>query len=416
MNNIFHSIIGTYCFYNDSQLTLKCDETNLSSITGYSIDEITNNFKSQMFFMIHPEDRPFFIQSLNEQLLVDNHIDISCRIQCKDGTDALTLNKIKHIITEDGNDIFYGVMIDISKYIEQQSSFNKSVNQYQHIFSQPDNVTFEVDLSTDTISFSKNWDKLFGFTPKLHRFLATLPANSHIHPADIPVLLQNMRDIKSGTAYCSMDIRIRTGNQFIWCGLRASAVRDEHGVLKKIVGVLSNIDNEKKETSALHEKAEYDSLTQLLNRATAEQHIIEYLNSYPNGAHCALMIIDLDNFKQINDSFGHMFGDKVLLKAAEIIKRSFRNRDLVARIGGDEFLILMKDITNQKLIKERCVQILSAFNSLLSDEQTGCEISCSIGVAISPDYATSYEQLFEFADEAMYLAKKQGKNGYAINI
>lgn len=414
MNHIFHSLVGTYCFYNDNQLTLKCDETNLSPVTGYSIDEIDNIFKSQMLPIIHPDDRLFFIQSLNEQLLTDENIDITCRILHKDGHIALIQNKIQHILTSDNKDIFYGVMMDISKYKKQQTNYDKSMEQYQLILSQTGHVTFEIDLDTDTVSFSENWNKLFGFTPRLSRFLETLPLNSHIHPADIPLLLQNMRDIKSGAAYRSMDIRLKTAIHFVWFCLRAVAVRDEHGELRKIIGILFNIENEKKETSALHKKAENDSLTQLLNRETAQQHTIEYLNCYPNGASCALMIIDLDNFKQINDSYGHMFGDKVLLKAAKAITKSFRNRDLVARIGGDEFMVLMKDISNQDLIKERCTQLLSAFNSLLSDEQTECEISCSIGVALSPDHATNYIQLFEFADEAMYQAKKQGKNNYAF--
>lgn len=414
MNNIFCSLVGTYCFYNDSQLTLKCDETNLSSITGYSIDEIANTFKSQMLFMIHPEDRLFFTQSLNEHLMTDDCMDITCRIQRKDGTHSLTLNKIRHIVTDNNADLFYGVMMDVSKSKENHPPHDKSLEQYQLILSKTDNVTFEIDLDTDTVSFSENWNKLFGFTPNPHHFLATLPANSHIHPADIPQLLQNMRDMKSKTAYCSMDLRIRTGCQFLWFCMRAVAVRDEHGKLRKIVGILLNIDNEKKETLALHKKAEYDSLTQLLNRETANQHTIEYLNSYPNGAHCALMIIDLDNFKQINDSYGHMFGDKVLIKAAEAIKKSFRDRDLVARIGGDEFMVLMKGITNPEIIKKRCTQILTAFHSLLSDEQIVYNFSCSIGVALSPEHAVNYSQLFEFADEAMYQVKKHGKNNYSI--
>lgn len=414
MKTIFHSLVGTYCFYNDSQLTLKCDETNLSSVTGYSIEDIANHFNCQMISMLHPEDRLFFIQSLNEQFLTGDCIDITCRIQHKTGNFSLIHNKIQHMVNENHEDIFYGVMMDISKYKEMQENVNKSVEQYQLILSQTDNVTFEIDLDTDTVSFSENWNKLFGFIPRPHRFLETLPANSHIHPADIPMLLQNIRNLKSGTAYSSMDIRLRAGNQFVWYCLRAVAVRDEYGELKQIVGILLNINNEKKDTSALYKKAECDSLTQLLNKETAQQHTVEYLNSYPNGARCALIIIDLDNFKQVNDSYGHLFGDKVLLKAADAIKKSFRNRDLVARIGGDEFMVLMKDITNQEIIKERCTEILSSFHSLLSDEQIQCEISCSIGIAISPDHATSYDQLFEFADEAMYQAKKQGKQNYAV--
>ena len=164
MNNIFHSLVGTYCFSNDRQLTLKCDETNLSSVTGYSIDEITNVFESKLLFLIHPEDRLFFIQSLNEQLLTTDNIDITCRILHLDGSIALTLNKIRHIVTVDNIEYFYGVMIDISKHKEQENNLNKSLAQYQLVLSQTDNVTFEIDLDTDTVSFSENWNKLFGFS------------------------------------------------------------------------------------------------------------------------------------------------------------------------------------------------------------------------------------------------------------
>ena len=109
-----------------------------------------------------------------------------------------------------------------------------------------------------------------------------------------------------------------------------------------------------------------------------------------------------------------MFGDKVIQATAEAIKSSFRSRDIVSRIGGDEFMVLMKDIANIDLIKDRCVQLLNALSNCTFDDNTEYHVHCSIGVALSPYHATTYEKLFKFADEALYNTKGQGKNTYTI--
>lgn len=414
MDKIFHSLVGTYCFQHDEFLTLDIDKTDLSSTSGYQTNEIDKKFQNGLLWMILPEDRPLFFQSLNEQLLQGDDIELTFRIRHKNGREVLTMNKIHHVVSEDETDLFFGVMMDISSLKDMKVTIDKSMEQYQIILSQTENVTFELDMAADTITFSERWKELFGYTPKTSNFIATLPANPHIHPGDIPLLLQNLSALKSGTSYRSMDIRISTGGQFTWFCLRATAFHNEQGKLEKVVGILLNIDEEKKESSALQAKAECDSLTKLLNKATSKKQAEDYLNSFPNGAYCALMIIDLDDFKQVNDRYGHMFGDKVLLKASEAIKKSFRSRDLVARIGGDEFMVLMKDIYNRNLIEERCEQMLASFQTLLVGEEINHTTSCSIGVALSPHHGTTFDELFKCADEAMYDAKKQGKNHYAI--
>ena len=109
-----------------------------------------------------------------------------------------------------------------------------------------------------------------------------------------------------------------------------------------------------------------------------------------------------------------MFGDTVLLKGAQAIKTFFRDRDIVARFGGDEFMVLMKDISNQDLVKDRCEKMINYFQELLEEENIKGVTGFSIGVALSPDHATSYEALFKCADDALYEVKKRGKNNYSI--
>ena len=211
-----------------------------------------------------------------------------------------------------------------------------------------------------------------------------------------------------------IDLRLSNGKKYIWFCLRATAMYDEDGNLLKIIGILLNIDESKRAASDLKKQAERDSLTKLLNKETCRRHITEYLNSFGNGAYCAMMIIDLDNFKHINDHYGHMFGDTILLKAAQAIKTSFRERDIVARFGGDEFMVLMKDVSNQDLVEDRCQKMLNYFQELLDEENIKGVTGFSIGVSLSPEHATTYEALFQCADNALYEVKKRGKNSYAI--
>lgn len=414
MDNIFHSLVSTYCFSDDEHFSLKETDMNLLSVSGYTNAEISDKFQNELYWMILPEDRHLLSKALEQPCSKNEPAEVSFRIRHKTGRVVLTMNKLCRITLDDQTECFYCVMMDITKSKEYQYNTNKALEQYQIILSQTKNVTFELDVTTDTISFSERWADFFGYTPSTTNFIAKLPANPHIHPADVPSVLQNLREIKTGASYKSMDIRLSTGGQFVWFCLRATAIRDAQDKLVKIIGILLNIDDQKKVSSELQARAECDSLTKLLNKETMKSQSELYLNSYPNGSYCALMVIDLDNFKYINDHYGHIFGDTVIVKAAEAIKTSFRSRDLVGRIGGDEFMVLMKDISNQDLVKERCTKMLSAFQTLLAAENVDHTISCSIGVALSPYHGTTYEKLFKYADEAMYQAKNNGKNNFAI--
>ena len=187
-----------------------------------------------------------------------------------------------------------------------------------------------------------------------------------------------------------------------------------NGLLVDITQSKQLYDEQKKVTSALQEQAERDSMTMLFNARTVRRLTEEYFSGSAEDADCALLIIDLDNFKQINDRYGHMFGDAVLAQAAQTIRKLFRSQDIVGRIGGDEFLVLMKDVSDTELINKRCLQLLEAFHDTFRHQLYDFELSCSIGVAFSPARGTLYCDLFRCADQALYQAKELGKNQYVF--
>jgi len=417
LNKIISSLTGICCFYDDDQLTLAGNDSDLSAIIGYSPEEFENKYENLLIGAILPDDRSDFYKNLHAQMSRSDIAELTFRMRHKNGKSVWVLARILRVTDPDSADnpeYYYCIMMDFTHYKKEQDNSDNRMRQYQIILSQTQNVTFELDVPSDTISFSDSWNDLFGYHPSTKNFISTLPAKAHIHPADIPRIIRLFKALKKGDANQNTDVRLSSNGKFCWYRLRTTGLYDDDKKLLKVIGIIQNIDAEKQITSDLQNKAERDSLTKLLNKETCKLQIEEYLNSFPNGAYCALMIIDLDNFKQINDRFGHMRGDKVLLTATEAIRSCFRDRDIVARIGGDEFMVLMKDVSNPELINGRCEKMLNSFSSLLGDEALTAITSFSIGVALSPAHGTTYEQLFKCADEAMYEAKKQGKNHFSI--
>ena len=185
-----------------------------------------------------------------------------------------------------------------------------------------------------------------------------------------------------------------------------------HGILVEISRLRQAYDLERKAVLALKEKAQKDSLTQIYNASTARKLAETYIAD--SDASAALLIIDLDDFKHINDQYGHMFGDAVLVQTAKIIKKLFRSEDVVGRIGGEEFIVLMKGTTDLGIIRNRCNKLNELLQRMFGDQVTDCKPSCSIGVALLPQHADSYFTLFCCADQALYYAKAHGKQQHAL--
>lgn len=172
------------------------------------------------------------------------------------------------------------------------------------------------------------------------------------------------------------------------------------------IGKVIDIHDERVRLDTLRQMASHDPLTGLFNRRYAEGRIKERLASRPDGRF-ALVIFDLDHFKQANDNYGHMFGDQVLGFMAEKLRQSIRGGDIPARVGGDEFLIFLE----YKLDVETVIQRI--FDSLIGQYED-FKISVSMGVAKTKDIGTDYDTLFHAADQALYTVKRSGRGRYCF--
>ena len=206
----------------------------------------------------------------------------------------------------------------------------------------------------------------------------------------------------------------------LWIMNRACLVQEEDGE-EYLYGVLVDLtwskhcyDKEKEAEKALYEQVGKDSLTNIYNASTSRKLAEDYFKDMDRDGCCALLIIDLDDFKKVNDQKGHMFGDAVLIQAARAIRKLFRAKDVVGRIGGDEFLVLMKDIADKEIVKKRCCQLNEILKSVFAEQFLDVAPTCSVGVGFAPEHGNSYFELFCCADQALYRAKEAGKQQYVF--
>lgn len=164
------------------------------------------------------------------------------------------------------------------------------------------------------------------------------------------------------------------------------------------------------ESDDLKNKADTDQLTQLYNKMATQSKIQEYIENEGKDSVSMFFILDVDDFKKINDTMGHAFGDKVLVSLGNQIRSWFRMNDIIGRIGGDEFIIFVKDVKNEEIIKKEGNRILQFFSGFTVGEYTRYAPTASIGCSIYPRDGKDFETLYKSADQALYKSKKGGKN------
>lgn len=181
-----------------------------------------------------------------------------------------------------------------------------------------------------------------------------------------------------------------------------------------LVGCIKDVTQEKKREQILEERAMRDSLTGLYNIYAGKELVNEYLHNKNPYASCGIMVMDIDYFKTVNDRFGHLFGDTVLKKFAEFLRMTFSPKDILIRAGGDEFVVLLRDISHTMLVK-KASQLVETAREIQFEEQD-YSLTCSLGVCYLPENISgfTYNQLFANADWALYSAKNNGRNRYAF--
>jgi diguanylate cyclase (GGDEF)-like protein/PAS domain S-box-containing protein len=271
------------------------------------------------------------------------------------------------------------------------------------------------DVQTDTVVMSTRYKQMAGYTD------ADIAANedawrSRIHPDDRAQVDEDIRAYLEGRteAYYNEHRVLCLDGSVKWVLARGMVVaRTPDGKPQRMIGTHADITKRKAMEERMRYMAHYDPLTELPNRSLISDRLQQaVIKAKRDKSHMALMFLDLDKFKPVNDTLGHEIGDLLLKQVAQRLQDSVRASDTVARIGGDEFVVLLPAIEAEQDATVVAEKILQALNRPFEVAGHQLAISVSIGIAAYPEHGDNEKLLLINADIAMYHAKNSGRNGY----
>lgn len=405
------------CLFNE-ELTILYMSDGFLSMVGYTKEEINDKFHNSFWEMIDPQDRIATRDEVNRQMKLGKTKQIEYRIVHKDGHSVWVLDKGQLIEGhEEEGPSFYCIMIDITNEKSAREELKLALERFKIIIDQTNDIVFEWDIVNNQLHYSQNLEKLMGKRiPKGHiKEFLTHQTNDIFHPEDIIKWKEILLKIKSGYTYMEEEFRLSNSHQhYQWWRLRLTIQLSPDKKPMKAIGIFIDIDQEKRRSQYLISQAQQDALTGIFNKITSQNTIKDYLAHQWQNELCAMMIIDIDNFKEVNDGLGHLFGDAVLSDIARRMKKIFHHRDIIGRIGGDEFIVFLINVRDIESIKNIAKRMIDETHHLQVSHEHEVQISCSIGISIAPIDGRDFTCLFQKADQALYQAKSDGKNQCVI--
>lgn len=392
----------------DPPFYLRYASEGMVHLSGYTRDELLS---MQQMDLVHEDDIESLANNVAAQLAQGNTFEVEYRLKRKDGSFAYVLDRAKAVTHEGGQTYIHCLLTDITELKRMEQALRLSEEKYKIAMQQSGYAILEYDPATDIIQFSENYKQIFGIDSphgKLHAM-----AGSNVSPRFVAQLFeafnQSVRDRQS----VSLELQVLTqSGRYVWYSLHLTPLSNAFGVVYAVVGCLQNIDVPKRRIEELTELAQKDGLTHTYNRAAMEVLINQQLESQDSGASGALIILDIDNFKAINDTLGHDAGDAILITIVEQIQTLLRRSDLFGRLGGDEFLIFVPDVTQEASIAPLAQRIVEHVRT-----NAWCgnyPVTVSLGVALCTTEGHTFKSLYKNADIALYDVKRKGRNGYSI--
>ena len=313
---------------------------------------------------------------------------------------------------------YRGTALDVTEQRRVQADLKEAHRRLQMALEASQVSIWITDALTREVYLSEGWAELLGDEPK--ETLTTVDLLLEItHPDDRDrVAKGSLAAMRSDTAEYVEDFRVRTrSGDWRWIRSRGRVIeRDAQGQALRMAGTNIDITDRKRDEQRIEELASRDPLTGLPNRLLLADRLSHALKSAQrDGTRLAVMFIDLDHFKSVNDTLGHSVGDLLLKDVAQRLEGSLRKGDTVSRLGGDEFIIVLERLKSAEDAREVAAKVISAIAAPYEGDANVPTISCSVGISLYPTDAQDAETLIHLADAAMYAAKERGRNNFQFS-
>lgn len=413
--SMIDNIIAGICFfeYEDGEMRPIFVNEGFFRMLGYSRVQ-GMKFLDKVELSIIPDDLPTYRQAIRDVLKDDGVVDTEFRTVTGSGN-LRWLHARGNLYAREGRK--YTIVTVIEDVTERKNVEEELRRQAErlHILSEAEGEKIiDYNAKTDVMIIRTN-DEYGMAQDEIHsRYMQRFNAGM-IYKEDVAYYKAVLESLLKSPKHDTIEFRIkRFDEDYTWYQANLTSLLGAEGYVTRIVGRMININDRKLKEMELLLRAEKDALTGIYNQGATEQLIHNAIQDGNENSLSALMIIDLDNFKEANDLLGHANGDELLEKTADILKEMFKGGDVIGRIGGDEFLVYMRNMETISDADEMAGNIVKSVRYDLDFEGQPIRVTCSVGVAVYPYHGKTYEELFEKADRAVYTVKANGKDGYRV--
>ena len=372
-------------------------------VIGYNEDELSS---LNLIDVLHPESKICCQNRFKQLINGDNLTCIEFKFLSKSGETIHLVGDCGSIIKDGGTVSTRGIFKNITEIVKAEEALKLSEKRYQLLYDNAPDIYTTISQSGEILTINHVGASLLGY--KVDELIGESAANV-IHPEDQQTVFQYIEDyIENPVVDDGIEYRIiRKDGSIFWVHQRMS-LETESDELRLLV-ICRDITDKRKLEEKLAHQASHDVLTNLINRREFENRLQRIIDNSATKEKYALCYMDLDKFKIINDSCGHIAGDKLLCQVAALLEGQMRSRDTLARVGGDEFAVIMEHCTVQQAAK-----IADKIQRVINDFQFHWRthtfsIGISIGV-VAIKNANTIVDVLSFADSACYFAKNNGRN------
>lgn len=382
------------------------------SMLNMSQKEFQDRFSNFYNYVMFPEDWKRLENMIENRKYSREKITLEYRVSA-DGRNV-QWRAMQAVIMEerDGKTILHCVIMDVTSAKNMQMELDKERRKLQAIVAMSGDMIFEYDIHQDYMRYANSSEGILDFHQITENYAKNILSNPVYDSRDNARRLAKM--LRGATSGFDMELRRKGADgQFRWVLVSAITLYDKDGRPEYILGKIHDIDEQKQKENELQEKSQKDSMTGLLNHMAARKKISECLLHMPADEKSYVIVCDVDDFKKINDTNGHLFGDAVLCSFADELVELMPKDAVIGRIGGDEFLVYVEGIEREQL-QERLRLLNKSLSDRYDDDRTHLVISCSLGVAAVNGEVRDYDTVFQWADSALYQVKSSGKGSYLI--
>ncbi len=391
-------------------------------LTGYRAEEVMNSRSLSFEELTHPEDREIVRQKIMLAISAKQHYAVEYRMHCKDGSEKWVKERGQRVSDERGQLVLEGFIEDITEQVNTNRRLIEAELRYRSIFEKSVIGIFQTSADGRYLAANKALAQLYGYESPEHLMLSlqNIAMRLYVDPSRRDHFKRLIQEYDQVIEFESEVFR-HDGSR-IWISENAHAVRDSTGELLYYEGTVQDVTQRLEHESELEFHATHDALTGLPNRNLLQDRLEQAIHiAQRNHGQVAVALIDLDNFKFINDSLGHSVGDKLLVEMSQRLRAALRGTETVARYGGDEFVLILSDELNLETAAIALDRVQAAVQQSVVIDGHQLHVACSIGIAIYPEDGTDLQTLLRHADSAMYFAKEQGKGQYqfftsALNV